>query len=328
MVHDKPPGWQEAASNTKEREPKIHLKFFFARHLTPEDHKELKELIRDVDVVAVENVGWTEESNRHLNEASQDESGESLPDDDYYSPLRAFRGSKKPIISIDVSKDHPEFSRLEQLHYRVGVASQQALESLLNGDYESAVEASRQGGQYLFVAVAQLRDRTTEDQLRNIRQQIDEKFPELDTQNDINMLIVMGLSHTQVHHDLKRDGADVSLNFSEFPVKSHSILNEVVSRMRHSKDIPERLLALYPIETLLGHVWGGLTKDTDKIIFLERAILNQLSDHDVRLIYTRMKFSPNRNVQIVLDFLEEKGIEVPRSPEDVDRLLKEKYRVP
>ncbi len=304
----------ELGDEQQEKEPKISYHFFYSPHGTREDVKEIKSLFEETDIYAPENYVWGEQEKKYLEDLSQ---GTIKPSACQNPALNYLDGliynSKKPIIIVDISKEATEIRKLFRSSRKI---FEKSLGFFAEGKFDEAIEKIR-----LYVRGEAEANITREEKIKeNIKNEI-KKFldnnPNYKNRKELKILISLGSLHTHLYKDLKAGNINLSHSFNQYP-QIYSSADETIRRIIFDKEYNDELLAKIFVEDFLYDYLADLTDDSNKIDRLIRKLSSQLNISDIRQISEN---SGKNSKSKITEGLRSRGIEVPRSKKEIDKML-------
>ncbi len=309
-----------------EREPKISYHVFYSPHWTAMDIEKLEGAFKKADIYVPEGTGVSPELIDIFDKLSQGEitadqlaaSYSLKKNSPHYKRFQIIEGSMKPILFVDLPGGH-ELSKAET---RVDDLCGKSFEFFLAGDFKAALKTMHE---HIMADVdyETKREEIIKANLKERSKELTKTYPKLRDKKEIKVLLDLGRAHTKFWHDLKKEGLPISKQFAYQPAVFSS-LSEAARKAMFSKkkEIPEELLARGIIEELLNNYFEAITDNTNKIIMVERKISSKLSLKDIAKISQQLNKDP-RGLGLI-DILEERGIKLPKTEKEMDKMLKNK----
>lgn len=313
------PSVETSQPEHKEHEPKINYHFLYSAHRTAEDFKNLEEAFKKADIYVPEMAEWTNdglEKYRAVSEGLLYPKGLTDFGSSNEKELEVLYKSRKPIIFVDtfVARDKELIDEENQTMRLLGPISN----DFKNGDF----------GRSLIMIRSLLKDLATTIVRReaiikeNLRIKIDEfvkNNPEYNMRPKVEVLVSLGAAHTSVFMKMRRAGEQVERKFSK-PLLIYGSFNEALRRNIFGKEVSDELLAKAEVESfLLFPVLKELTQDTLRLNSILKKITNKLTFEDIRDISE--KAGKNGGEIDIVQELEARGIKVPKTEEEMDKML-------
>lgn len=204
-------------------------------------------------------------------------------------------GKNKIIGLIDVPRD----SNLYTLTEKAITSLYKFRYSLIKKNYsfEQALEKYNKILKDFAITCLQKRDEFMLKNLPRVIRELIENNPSLQikakNKKPINILIVLGASHTWIWHNLNKAGFKTKAEFEAFPVV-HDFEHEIIRRYRFGKKVSQELLAktllatMFKFEFLKTRAFDTLMYKTYFHITPHiRRIINALTIDDLKKIYER-----------------------------------------
>lgn len=318
LIEEKP----RAEIESKEKEPKISYHFFYSPHGTAKDFENLEKTFKESDIYAPEIYKWTPVLKSSLQSLSKgeitlDKMYEMFPDlrrsTARSCELKLINNSKKPILLVDVPLRDIELMKYQE---NINFLWREAIDNFLLGNFQESLPKFRS---YIKNCAELLskREAKIQENLKNQVKEFLQQNPEYAARKDLKVLIRLGGYHTKIYQDLAKTEADVSREFSQLPYIYWS-LDEAKRRVSFDKEIDDLLIARGIIENFLDPYLSKLTDDNQKIARLARKLSSQLSLKDIEQISNH--FGRDESTDIIEE-LEKCGIKIPKSEEEIDRML-------
>lgn len=315
------PGSAPELKENKETEPKITVDFFYSYHGTDEDYSHLPEALKNADVYVPEAFGWAKGDEKVLNAISQGEA-EIPPYPE--AELLALYNLKIPVILVDTPEGHPSNEKFnntvdEELD---------AYNYFLGGQFDGAMEQLKATLPEQASAIID-RENFIANELKKEIKMLTQKFPQLKDKKNIRVLVSLGALHTSLYKKLKPELQSSKMILGRETLV-FSINNEIVRRLiRNPKEvISDNLCARSLIEGLITHFINsrGLTKDANKLTWASRKLSTNLSTDQIRSFSEtigessgEMKYGDLQD--LVIKKLEEMGVKIPTTEEEIDKLI-------
>lgn len=313
----------EIGKENKETEPKITVNFFFSTHNTPEDFNRLPEALKHADVFMPEALAWTKEDVELVNKIS---AGEKVAGQGTWHSF--VYGLKIPIVPIDLPNRHPW---TEDLLRNFNLKDESTLDFLV-GNFEKAVESKKKQLK-LLAATQKLREAFIAENLKHKLKPLTEKFPGLKNKKNINVLVALGATHTSVHKQLKSELQLPLKILGRSPIVFDSEA-EIERRLKRnpqeniSDELYVRALMEGVIENLM--IQNNTTSDSVKILHVARKLVANIPLKKIRFFSEKLggmiTDSPEENLKKIYLLLEEIGIKLPTTEQEIDKLLNIKHK--
>jgi hypothetical protein len=309
---------------TKEEEPKISYHIFYGPHWTDKDFENLKNAFDKADIYVPELVGWDFRIKDNLNRLSQ---GEFTPEEvaakehvgNKSAHLRQYRliyNSKKPILFADMPLQH----KLIPLSFKNDELGKEALELFEKGDFKSSFKKIYQ----YTIAETDYEKKREELIKKNLEEEV-KKLVKTDScfkdKSDVRVLLSLGAVHTGIYHQFKKEETPASREFSRQPFIFDSMAQALREMMLSRRKKPDKLLlarGLVEALTLYDYINRRISFDNSKLMPVLRKISSRLKFKDIKNICREMGKDSNRTI---LDVLEKRGLEIPRTEAEMDEML-------
>jgi hypothetical protein len=323
-METKPGHVPEAGKEKKETEPKITVDFFFAYHGTNEDYSRLSEALKNADVYVPEAVNWTKEGEEIINEISQ---GKTKPEVTLKSAKdkeeQLLYNRKIPVVLADIPENHPLVRGWDNATENTN----DAYKEFFAGNFDEAIKKYKQS---IIIEALIIKER--EDfivyQLKNELKTLTQKFPQLRNKKDINVLVTLGSAHTAVHHQLRSDSqsSKMILGRDTLIFSTHA---EIIRRLiRNPKEIiDDGLYKKTFIEEYISQILSDTTEDSNKSAWAARKLAAKLSADQIQFLseasgkLVAMKVPKADRRTVLIKKLEEMGIKLPTTEEEIDKLI-------
>jgi len=332
---------------TKEKEPELRLKIFFSTHKNERDFGALKKEVEGCDVYIPELSNYGPEFLKALRDISF---GKLTPGgfilqyeaehlykqiSDYIRGLfKTIYNSKKPIYLIDIPEEHElVFKSKEAERF-----NDCAYDYFLRGDFAAALANQR-----IFIKAygktQSEREKYIFDNIKKLKPEIIKDYPYLKNQEEIKILVSIGIGHTGLYHRLKGEKIPAQRQFSFLPFIS-SIATELIrgEQFFPGKDIDNRKLAQslieMPVELALHE--NKNINDSFEIMKIGRYLASKFNEKDVEKFSKMLgeKYSEIMNTsvfalpgepkwqQTLEPFLEKFGVKFPETREEVKEIIR------
>lgn len=326
---------QELQQERKEKEPEISYHFFYSAHYTAQDFKNLEKAFDKADIYVPERYKWTPEGKHILEQVSQGEitleevakKYDIERSSSHYREFEIIYNSYKPIIMVDIpetDKGHIEMREEAESRY------EQALDLFIQGRFQDALGKLRSS----VLKTARLELVREKKIRRNLEKQIKvflKQNPKYAEKEELSVLIRIGGFHIRLYDKLKKKGAKVSQEFSH-PSPVFSSADEAIKTMISKREVDDELLGRILIEEYVYPWLASMTDDTEKSVRILRKISSQLTLENIEQISKnihetsqepRTPSFPGFPIEDVVYEIEELGIKVPNSEQEMDELLKQ-----
>ena len=309
---------------TKEEEPQISYHIFYAPHFTAKDFENLKNTFDKADIYVPELVGWDFRTKDQLNRLSQGEfTPEELAAKGFISNKSArFRqyqiiyNSKKPILFVDMPLQH----KLIPISDRNDELGKESLGLFTKGDFKSSFKKIYQ----YTIAETDYEKKREELIKKNLEEEV-KKFIKTDSKlkdkSDINVLLSLGAVHTGIYHKLKKEEARVSREFSRQPFIFDSTAQSIREMMLSRRKKPDKLLlarGLVDALVFYYYIQNRVSYDSNKLALTAKKISSHLNFKDIKNVSKELGKDSSRTI---MDVLEKRGIEIPKTEEEMDEML-------
>jgi len=308
---------------TKEEEPKISYHIFYAPHVTAKDFENLKNAFDKADIYVPEGERWSFRTKDLLNRLSQ---GEITPEElaakefinsksAYFKEYEMIYNSKKPILFVDLPFSH-ELITTSKRNDELG---NESLKLFAKGDFEFSFKTMRQH----IINEAGYEKKREELIKKNLEEEV-KKFIKTDSKlkdkSDVKVLLSLGAVHTGIYHNLKKEKAPVSREFSRQPYIFDSMGQAIREMMFSRRKKPDKLLlarALVESKMFVYYINRRISYDSGKLMLTARKISSHLNFKDVKNISKELGKDSSRTI---MDVLEKRGIEIPKTEEEMDEI--------
>lgn len=161
--------------------------------------------------------------------------------------------------------------------------------------------------------------------IRETLLRLTEKFPELKQKPEIKVLVYLGLGHSTVFHDLRKEYASISVTRSKNkrPFNVYPVLEQFSQMKYWGKDMDDVLYARTIFFNLLFHMMHLENISTDKITEITRKITDSFTLADLKALSKKLGNEPDedRKYKIIDRAIEEKGLIAPNTEEKIKKLL-------
>ncbi|MFA6145836.1 MAG: hypothetical protein WC697_00705 [Patescibacteria group bacterium] len=305
----------------KEKEPNISYHFFYSYHDTAKDIENLGNAFKEADIYVPEAIMHTDEVrgcfvllSRGLITSEEVAEGMDIKKND--SRFREFEiiyNSQKPILFADCpATDTGLVQKLQEWTKALGKGEQNFVEGRLS----QAIEEIRSFIN-IFVEFQEEREKIIKINLNNQLKFFLEKHKEYTNKEKLRVLIKLGAYHTNLYHKFKEEDLSVSREFNQIPI-TYSIWNEAERMTQFNKDVSDEILAKGLIDIFLMAYLRDSSNDSEKIIRVNRKLLQSLKLKDIEQI--SKDYSKNQVINISEE-LKKFNITVPKSEEEMDKIL-------
>lgn len=317
---------QEMYEKRKKTDPDISMNFFYGPHENATDVEAFKEKLLECDIFIPEQVGWDAKSLELLRDVSrgaitqeQFNNLKAINKEFNAAVLDLLYNSKKPIVFVDIPKEHKLTKELDRLYQDFKVKFPQTsfdemvtfMENFLRKDDV----INRQREDYMLI------------RMKSAIQTTIKEFPALQRRPSINILLTLGELHTRLYHILDKTALQTQREFKEMPV-TFSIDSEVLRRYRFKREVDRDLLVKATFEYVIGDEVerriSTVTSNLEKLHGFLRKIIEQFSEEEMRELGNNFRkpiFS-----SLFLTKLREKNIRFPRTEQELDEMIDWKVR--
>ena len=302
----------------KEHEPKINYHFLYSAHRTAEDFSNLEEAFKKADIYIPEVAGWTQEVLENVQAVSD---GKILPEQlkknknsAWFQELKVMHGSRKPILFVDVSSKDEEILKRKE---RADKENERAFEFFINGRFFESLKLMRVYAEN-FTDLQLERENKIKENLDKYIKNFLENNPDY-SNKELNVLVSLGSAHTSLYHQLRGEGRSVSREFNKPLIVYSSLMEARTGRQFLNKTIDDKFFARDLLENLFEESLLSVTNDTNKLFRVLRKLSGKLSLKDIQEISE--KAGKNGGKIDVVQELEARGIKVPKTEEEMDKML-------
>lgn len=299
--------------------PEMSVNIFYSLHGTAKDFEGLKKEFEEADIYIPERPGW---KRHHLWRLRALSIGDLIPykpsgknseqqKDALWETDNIVYNSHKPITFIDIPSNHTLVKRWNK----------NLAEFQFGSNFNDALDAERR---YIAenVAIIKERERYMVDQLEPRIQKLLKDYPDLLKKQHINILLSLGLAHTFLYHNLKRDYRTTRV-MSKMPAV-FSFEDEAMRRLMFDKQAGDELVARVAMEQCLWKVYHdslyALTFDSEKIVRAFRKLNVQFSFDEIKNMIEGAK-SISSWKSLFEEGLLQKGLRMPTSEKELDEFL-------
>jgi hypothetical protein len=152
---------------------------------------------------------------------------------------------------------------------------------------------------------------------KNIEEQVEpfvQKSPQLKNKKEIKILLRLGAAHTTLSQALGIRGERIQQTFSKMPYLFGADA-EAKRRKIFNKPVSDELVARALLEESLYPKLRRLTDDSQKLTELIQKISQEFTIKDIKEI------SEDLEGDIIIEALKKRGVKIPESEEEIDKLL-------
>src|SRR3989344_4208027 len=286
-------GKNDLPKETEQLWPKISIHILYAPHATERDVEPIREKFIVADIYIPEAEGWTNDQLQAFRMVSEGEitpaqlfQSQGLRRVDaqhFYASLEMVRNSHKPIIFIDVPREHKN------------------------------VEA--------FFKWEKEREDYMRSMLPIKIKEILNEYPDIKRRDSLNILVALGSQHTRLYSKLKQEGYDVnkeeipSYGFFDKGMKAYMFGGDIDDELAAKIFLEEEFATAYKKDI------NGLTDNVINRLHLKQKIISQFSFTEAEEIFGAIQ--EGKNLRVILDLkLKEKGIKFPQSPAQLFHFLR------
>ena len=293
-----------------ENTPQIDVESFFAYHKTSEDSTGLAERIRLADLYVPEANEWTSEYLALLREAS---SGVKSPEDlmkgfknGHPENLKEVYGSHTPVTIIDVPARH----KLKKESDKVS-----KYDPSYEGDFVGVLTYTKE----YVNSIASYQNVREEYMLNQITarkvEELLQTYPELGNKRSIKILFSIGIGHSAMPHD-----------YPESPFTDQGI---IICKRSGIEKVDDDLAAKIFLENAFEYLFNNsivrLTRNSREIYAAKRIIFSHFDIKDAEKAFEEFRGNKGLTPPVPLglfdEMLEEKGITIPDTREELDEFL-------
>lgn len=325
-MEDKNAESKRSAPEKVPHHPNVRYEIYYSPHGNLGDFQDLFKRIGSADIYVPEVFGWSRE---YLGIYEDVSAGRKTPeqairekqvDDAEMNPLllgelQALHSSNKPIVFIDLPEDEIPLGK-----NRIALAAQ-SFDGLLNNVQHYLEEESK---------LNHRREKHMAEQLRVKVGEVLDSHPKLKAKNDVSVLVSLGSVHTDLYHQLKKDGERVEREFNVIP-PAYSFSDEGIRRYMWRKPVDRELAARILLETVFGNVFQSalekVSRDNTKIDLFKRMIashfnIDEIGDIFHLLTYTDWNYFKGSFESYMNYQMENKGLKLPQSEQELDEMIK------
>lgn len=339
----------EEIKETKEKEPKMRLKFFFSPHLRKEDFALLREEIRNCDVYVPEMACYKSETVDTFQKISSGRLGpeeaadqfkkkyrKELPDE-IKGMLEAIYDLKKPVYFVDIPLEHKLTEKVLESSALAGTA----FSEFLSGNFARALTKGRRFIE-IFCSEQKERNKYIKENIEQLKPKLLKDHPNFKNEKEIKILISLGAAHTPLYHQFKKEGKTSTQQSFVFLPYIHSTADELVRRKElfPEKELKDGEIARALIENIF---LASLKKDkaiknTTELVKVSRFLSSKFSKEDVKNFSEMIEEKYSHILPSLLTFalsnlelnrrelfeppLEEFGVKLPETREEVEKIIK------
>ncbi|OFZ65766.1 MAG: hypothetical protein A3D92_16520 [Bacteroidetes bacterium RIFCSPHIGHO2_02_FULL_44_7] len=313
------------AQHKKEGDPDLEFKIFFGSHINDLDFAPITEELGGADVYIPEAAGWSQRQEEKImllsggvihpetliNEIKHydPDFAKSTSYTFFLAQMKAIYRSGKPIIFIDVPRDHP----IENALRKTPGTFFRAMDS--TKDLATKIEAYKNFAKG-YVELVKARDNFMIAMLPQRLRELLDRRPDLKKKSRLKVLISLGAMHSQIYPKLKDLGQDTAREFQTYPFV-FGLSDEVPRRLQMGQDMdsisPDLILKAVLESEMLRYFekslkWMSQEKSSQEVYVKMRKIIEKLNARDIEEIYN--KFGKGQKFRdVVLDICKQKGID-------------------
>ncbi len=272
--------------DSKEREPRVILEFFFSAHNTAADFEELSDAFQHCDLYVPEAAEWSMAAYQNAvaisNGTKRPEALDKKPEQRNASEAEdiLLYNSQKPVIFADLPEGHP----LDVLDQESDEAIMEARLAFMYGNFQNAV-ASAQEHIRKSAAYIDGRDAYIAAVLSDTKK-ITQAYPELKDKTEIRILVQLGIAHQSVARRISGT-AEVIVTCKGSATHADQLLLKVMAGQEIHPDETAKAV----IESLLFSYFEPVLKENAKtpdVFAVIHAVTSPLSLEDMRRISQRV----------------------------------------
>lgn len=281
--------------------PRLSVQFFSGPHATEMDAEGIEERLKECDVYIPEKVSWNQSHLQMWNDIS---AGNEMPPESpnpFFSKIYEYLyASEKPVAFIDFPEEEWEKKFLEY--------QKQLPESLENLSYEEALEFMDRSARLTYQFIQKEREQYMLSRLGPKIVEVLEAHPELKQKKELNILITLGMGHTNIYHQMKKDQEmEVSRDMRYSP-SMFGYYDEMMRRYMFGKDLPEALRSkalaqgMFRLSSLQNELVNKI-RNTSKTISFERYVIGLFSEDEIKAMFEEWKDAKKRKKEDKKEFL-------------------------
>ncbi|MDP2599098.1 MAG: hypothetical protein Q8P49_04695 [Candidatus Liptonbacteria bacterium] len=301
--------------------PAVRVEFVYAPHRTARDMQKLRERITEADIVIPEDIWWDQEGLKVLRDLS---AGNITPEQalrqlkisvegeggrKWLETYEIIYNSHKDIEFIDVPDGHPLGRKIID-YFNTSALS-------YDGDFPGTLELVKDRTRNL-VDIQKEREAYMLARLKEVIK----KHAVPDKQRALNILISLGIAHTDMWHKLKSEGVDARAAFASMPFIFDNE-GELFRRYLFGKNVDNELVARAIQERMFFRQfrWPP-TEDSGKAALFFRKVTSLFAANEIKEIFEAFKDkSFSERSKILTDKLAAKHVRWPESEKEIDDFL-------
>ncbi|MBI3335540.1 MAG: hypothetical protein HY001_03520 [Candidatus Portnoybacteria bacterium] len=312
---------QEMYEKRKETDPDISVNFFYGPHESATDVETFKERFQQCDIFIPEQVGWDAKSLELMRTVSrggimqeQFNNLKAVNKEFNAAVLDLLYNSKKPIVFIDVPKEHKLSKELAHLYQDFKIkfprTSFDEMVAFMENFLRKDDVINRQREDYMLT------------RMKSAIQTTIKEFPTLQGRTKINILLTLGELHTRLYHILDKTGLQTQREFKEMPI-TFGIGAEIVRRYRFKKEVDRNLLVKATFEYLIGgeveRRISQVTSNLEKLHLFMRKLIEKFNEDEMRELGNRSNESGSTD--LFIQKAREKNISFPQTEQELDEMI-------
>jgi len=319
----------EKQKEKKEKFPKMELIFLYSSHLTKKDARKIKENLKNVDVYCPEGLNFSEKFIDDLNKISQGDEKvfhryifEKKPSDWWQAILEAIYNSKKIIHFVDISEEEGNLSRgiieMNEKYYEIE-------NYFCSGELKKAIEKLKE---YIKenIDLHKQREKIIIENIKRLPQKIISKYPQFKNRKKLRVLLTMGIFHTFLSQEAKKDFTTKSIFIQKPYIYSRIDQAYRSYRFKSKLDFKDEFYGQIFIEEFISRYLNDFLESTDRRTELARIISSKVDFKTIEDISKKLKEDDVisfERPEYITDFLRERGIKIPRNKQEAEKMLRE-----
>lgn len=316
----------------KENLPEVEIKFAFTSHMTAEDAAVFKKNLKGSDLIFLEGEAYPHKYKEDyqklaLGEMTPKEFNQKWTTGNVLEFEREIDNllynSQKTVFFPDVPAGH-ESLKSEKLIHQIYLKSYQ---EFAEGNFEKAI-AVREMWLKNEARSQKDREKIIRENIKRILAGQIKSSKKFQAKKKLKALVSMGEAHTGIFRKLKQElGKNIKEEFGQMPIIFG--IEAIIIRalmFDKTKKIPRREIAKTFIERPLFNYLVQVESNTNKIYQVIRTISTDLDYQTIKELSQKMGTSDQSLDQrieqlenLVVNFLEEKGIKIPKTKKEINQ---------
>lgn len=307
----------------------IRVDFYFGGHGTAKEAQDFLELCAGADVIALENLGWSKETQQIIQRCVDGKIPNGRKVSSSYAQwsetvLKMLYGTKKVMISVDV----PEGSlanKLNTLSRECDQLEEQGGDAFLSGHFDDSIRIIKDVAKKSDALHTEREERIVHN-INNILHRLPKLYPQLKAKEEIRVLIFFGSGHVRIYEEFMKAVPEEQRDRVHMILKDPGLASEQIrEHMRRGEHVDEILYPRVNFNNILLSVFAG-TPLEDRSVELIKVLGKAFTFDELKDISLKFGSAPPTKIhvqKVIQDALDHKGIEFPKSIKDADRIIAE-----